>query len=164
MTDIKYPEINPIAAYFSLGRSVIIPLLIGWLVVFLSVTMKFEVPSSGAVLVCTALIAEVIFEGQWWRNMPCDHHGFFPIKRETKSNRPIIWGYQVSPAWEGQAGALLSLADKSRIISVQGSVDPLWNYRETVNVVEKRFKFIIVTSAVVGTLVWGYAHLFCNPA
>lgn len=162
--EIKYPTINPVIAYFKLGVPVWVSLIIGWLIFAFSAVFNWEVPASGAVMVCVALIAEIFYEQFWWRKMPCDAHGCFPLKRDSNTSGPIIWSYQVVPAWNGKTGALLSLSRKNEIMNVQGNPDPLWRYREVVQRVEKKFLIGIVLTAVVGTLIWGYAHLVFTKA
>lgn len=162
--EITYPTTNPVRAYFKLGLPVWISLLIGWVIFIISAVLNWEVPASGAVMVCVALIAEILYEQFWWRKMPCDPHGHFAIKKDSNTNGPIIWSYKVVPAWDGQAGALLSLSRKNEVMNIQGYPDPQWCYRDVVQRVEKMFLACIVSTAVFGTLVWGYAHLIFTTA
>ena len=162
--DINYPKMNKVIAYLVLGKSVWIALAIGWVVFIVSSIISWEIPASGAVMVCVALIAEIFYENQWWRKISCDPHGCLPLKRDENTGGPIIWSYQIVPAWRGKTGALLSLSTKDEIMDIHDNPDPHWRYKSVLQRVEKIFLLCIITTAVIGTLVWGYAHLLGRGA
>lgn len=133
---------------------------LAWLFVFFSIIINWEIPASGAVLVCSALIAEIYYEQLRWRRLPCEPSGIFPLVKDNSSEFPILWGnFAIAQTKGGTLGALLSLAKDDDIKKRSDDSDPYWHYRNTVDVVEKLVLHCIVATALTGTALWGYGHL-----
>ncbi|KAF7783596.1 hypothetical protein PRUB_a3411 [Pseudoalteromonas rubra] len=112
-------------------------------------------------MVCGALIADVLYDQFLWRKLPCtDHQGCFPIKEDNDSKKPYIASDEIMPAWNGEVGALLSLSKSDEITTKQNKPWPMWHYSKVVRRVEKKFSYSIIATAIIGTLIWGYAHLW----
>ena len=122
MKHIKY--------YWQFAPSVWKILIVGWLVVFFSYYFNFDFPSSGAVLSCCVIIAEIIFT-QWAL--------YDNFEESTKS------------------GATLSLPRyfRRRIRELAKNDEEAWASAKRIH---KNIQVILVVNLVIGTLIWGYGH------
>ena len=59
----KKPECNWWLVFYRIAPKVYCWIMWTWLWLFISVIFNFKVPSSGAVLVCGSIIAEMYFQG-----------------------------------------------------------------------------------------------------
>lgn len=151
------PSYSTFWALFIIASGLWLLIVFAWLVVFVSILCSWEVPASGAVLVCAALIADIIFENYRWRKLPCDPSGSISLVPDAVTGKPIlITKYMSAPAGKGRLGALLSLAKGDE---VKREADDTWYYNDTVRRVEKIILLIIVITALFGTALWGYGHL-----
>lgn len=150
-------------------------LLAGWLCVLISALIGFQFPSSGAVLVCSAVLSELAFERLRYRSWPrvdSGHFWIFGLFEDANgslglaSDSMLIAGS--AEGFGGPVRALLSLSKddewNERGNFRRGHVEgACWVYSYTIGRVEKIMTVSIVVSAVVGTLIWGYGHcLFRN--
>ena len=96
-----------------------------------------------------------------WRRLPGDPSGFIPLKRDSNSGYPVMWGPVVvmGPITKGKFGALFSLAKDSELCNISDRPDPHWIFRITLERVEKIPIYVIAATAIVGTVLWGYGHL-----
>lgn len=155
---IDMPECNTVIAYWSLSPGIWIVLAISWLVVFLSFSFSFEIPSSGAILVGGALVSEMLYEQLHWRKLPCPPEGTFYLVPDSYTKKPVAQNpYCIVPVGSGLMGALLSLTIDD-LIRVSPRNEVTWFYRDLVGMVEKKIFYSIILTAVLGTLLWGYGH------
>jgi len=131
-------------------------LFVVWLFVIVCYFFSFEVQASGSVLVCGALIAEVIYERLDCRKVNCDYFGY--IELSTVLDSGIIYIWDEALVVKGNLEGLLSLAKDDEIETVKlGSAK--WNYKMAVSRADMFVLFAIVLTAVAGTALWGYGFL-----
>lgn len=160
---INFPRFNTVSSLITVALKPWIVMLSAWCFFVGSILFSWEVPASGAVLVCGALISEILYFKQRWTKMNTDPSGSFPLKPDSNTGLPVIWGqFVVAGAGSGKLGHLLSLAKEGevRIDTVDNSAT--WFYMDTVARVEIIVLSAIVFTAVSGTAVWGYGHLIFN--
>lgn len=156
---VELPIYNQLVAFWILSPSVWLSLAIAWIVVALSFLYSFEVPASGAVLVGSALISEMLFEQLRWRKLPCKPDGSFYLVQDSNTKKPIMQNeFCIAPAGTGKLGALLSLSPVDLIKENTNRKEIVWFYRDIVERTEKVFFVCIVFTAILGTLLWGYGH------
>lgn len=157
---IILPKHNFIFAMFCIAPRPWIAMSSTWGVFIVSLILSWEVPSSGAVLVCGALISEIFYQNQRWTKMNTDPSGSFNLKPDSSTGSPVIWGqFVIAPAGTGKLGILLSLAKGHEVRNSSNDEGMVWHYKNTVERIEKVILTAIVFTAVVGTIVWGYGHL-----
>ncbi|MDA0690562.1 MAG: hypothetical protein O3A78_01630 [Nitrospinae bacterium] len=157
------PQYNCVWAVIKVAPHLWFILALVWIFVAVSAMLKFEVPSSGAVLVCGALISEIMFEGLHWRRRPgIGPQGYIQIIPDQYERAQLKGGDVYGPAWGGRMGALLSLA-KDYEIKRSSDEYAKWFYRNTVWRVEKIILSGIIITAVAGTILWGYGHHLPPP-
>lgn len=157
--NIKLPKNNYLKAMFSVAAWPWMVIIFVWSVCIVSVANSWEVPASGAVLVCGALIAEIFYYNQRWTKMNTDPSGGFKLISDSNTNAPGIFGqFVIAPAGAGKLGALLSLAKKHEVTINES--ESFWYYRDTVSRIEKIVFTAIVFTAVSGTILWGYGHIY----
>jgi hypothetical protein len=166
---------NILYSFFYSAKWVWIILIFGWVVVLLSIILGFEIPSSGAVLVCSAVLAEVKFERIWYRKLPRGGLGvtnFLNLgrsdegvmslhRREGNQHMSMYLGEKLS----SELRALFGLTPESSWCDYneqngRGEVGAFWPYEHSIQKVEKLVTLHVCISAIVGTLIWGYAHCF----
>lgn len=156
--DLALPSMNYIVALFILTSKSWASIFVAWGVVIISIATSWEVPASGAVLICGVIIAEILYEHEGWRKMPTNPTGSFILQPDGITGFPVMEGeYATAPATTGKLGALISLSKKREIQEIDGY--PVWFYLDTVKRVEKPILYAVVLSAVCGTGLWGYGHL-----
>lgn len=104
----------------------------GWVVVILSWIFKFEFPSSGAVLSCTVIVAEIMFT-QW------SLYAYF--EQSTKDGNGLSL-----PRFFRRRILELSKADETPESSAKR--------------IHNNIHRILAINLVLGTLIWGYGHRF----
>lgn len=67
--DFKKPKCEWWVVFYRIAPKVYCWIMWTWLWLFISVIFNFKVPSSGAVLVCGSIIAEMYFQGLGWRKI-----------------------------------------------------------------------------------------------
>lgn len=152
----------------------IIILLVGIVVVFVSIILDWEVPSSGAVLVCSAIVAEFVIRNLDWLHA-ANFVGYDPLRlQKIDEDSPTKLAQQkafrivknakfpefIHPNATNDLEKLRAHALESDFVDFSNSND--WNIRMTSRRIERRLTWLTSISAVVGTLIWGYAHLFIN--
>lgn len=148
-------------AYWTLCPSFWTTLVVGWFVVLSSVLATFQIQASGAVLVGCALISQMLFEQLRWRKLPCPPEGTFYLVPDGTTKKPIGQNpYCYVPVGSGRMGALLSLSPDHLIGVNEHRKEVTWFYRDVVHRAEKVFLASSITSAVLGTLLSGYGHLW----
>jgi hypothetical protein len=154
------PQYNCVWAVIKVAPHLWVTLVLVWIIVVVSTLLRFEVPSSGAVLVCGALISEVMFEGLHWKRLQgIGPSGVVQIVPDQNQRAQLKGGDFRAPAWCGKFGALLSLGDHYGLIRRSSDEYAEWFYRDTVWRVEKIIMGGIIITAVAGTILWGYGHL-----
>ena len=108
-------------------------LIFGWLVVILSYINKWEFPSSGAVLSCCVIVAELLFNQRQF---------YEGLEKSTKADLPLYL-----PAFYRR---------KIREISNNSGEKP-W---EVAKRIHNRVDQLMAFSIVCGTVIWGYGHLW----
>jgi len=160
---INLPEYHFIKSIFLVAFKPWIILITSWIFVGVSITISWQVPASGAVLVCGALLAEMFYQHQRWTKMNTDPNGSFKLVSDASTNAPIINGMYVNtPAGTNKLGYLLSLAKDFELNKNETESEIWWHYNDTVQRVEKLVFTAIATTGVLGTVLWGYGHLFFN--
>lgn len=145
---------------------------LGMLWFFVSLLMNFEVPSSGAVLVCVALISEFFKENSSLFHA-ASYVGYNVLKKEvinptgplhrdrelayrivgdTSSNVPNF----IHPNATEELDSVKALAHQSDFYGVE---EGSWNVRLTARRIKRRFSVINSAMAVAGTALWGYGDL-----
>ncbi len=158
--EIKLPTHNKAVALFNIAIRPWVAIVITWAFFFISLALSWEVPASGAVMVCGALIAEIFYQNQTWTKLNVDPSGSVPLKPNADTGSPVIWGkYVVWGAGKGKMAYLLSLAKSYEVKFDSNGKEATWYYRDTVMRVEKLVLYTVVITAVSGTIVWGYGHL-----
>jgi hypothetical protein len=152
-----------------------LPLLaiaVGWLLVIISFIFQFEEASSGSLLVCAAVISEVLYERSRFRKWPrienYSYNGF--ALTESHCNTLSLEGDKivmpVGPKTTNRYIKSLLRLSKEGEWQMAGSVNgrdldgTFWNYSYAIQRVENAFTCIILVSAVIGTLIWGYYDYF----
>jgi len=144
-------------------------LFVGWLWVIFSLAVSFEFPSSGAVLICCAVLGEVYFERIHYRRWPMAAAGeqkYAELTRQkdkavTLNTESIIMIGDIMRG--GHYRGLLSISkpnewsDKA-IFYKRDRNGLFWNYTHTIRRVERVATYAVVISVVVGTAIWGYGH------
>ena len=148
-----YSEITAIA---KLSRVVWVPILIGYLIVILSFFMGFEPPSSGAVLVGTCILAELGWARMAWRRGAM----FFGTElihltdEESPSSLSSTGGRSIS----GVSKELILLMQIAKEKSLSRD-KKMWSISTSLDRFDATVTGIIGVSGIMGTLIWGYAHL-----
>ena len=126
-------------AWFRIAPWIWLPLIVGWVWVGVSWWIGFEFPSSGAILVCAAIIAEA-FLLTWPHLVP------FDVEKS-----PVIFD---TSAEESDSPHLYTIAKDS-----EKDEHGKWVAWKTSRRVQRIFVTSIIVSAIVGTVIWGYGHL-----
>lgn len=152
----------------------IVILLIGFLVVVVSVALNWEVPSSGAVMVCAAIVAEFVIRNLDWLHV-ANMVGYDSLRlQRIDESSPVHWARQkafrvvkvgkvpefIHPSATPELQKIRSRAMQSDFVN--NSDDNDWNIRITARRIERMLTWLTSIWAVVGTLIWGYAHLVFN--
>jgi hypothetical protein len=154
------PSKHWLAAYWTLCPPIWLCIGVAWMIVVVSIATSFQVPASGAVLVGSALISQMLFESLGWRKLPCPPDGSFCLVPDAVTGRPIAQNqFCVAPAGGGRLGALLSLTEGHQVKVNEHRREVTWFYRDVVEKTENAFLTCIISTAVVGTFLSGYGHL-----
>jgi|GEM_PF-2595556 len=101
--------------------------------------------------------------------------GYDPLRlQKIKEESPIHWAHQkafrivkvgkipefIHPDATSDLDKIRVRALESDFVNFSNSND--WNIRMTSRRIERRLTWLTSISAVVGTFIWGYAHLFIN--
>lgn len=145
-------------------------LAVGWLWALISVALEFQVPSSGAVLVCATVLTEVSFERMSYRHWPRgERHdsAMFRLveddERRLGLSRDDMLIIGKEDGFSGVVKALLGISNDQDWIA-QGYITgtpksgAFWRYGLTIVRVERMVTTAVVISLIGGTLVWAYAH------
>lgn len=140
-------------AWYRIAPSLWISLGSGYLVVLASLLVNFEIPSSGSILVCGGIIAE-IYHSRWayrylLENPKKSEFLQFLLKKEVERNG----GAHPLARW--------SRPTKNDPFELVGGlnedeVDMLINGASYVDTILSRW---VIGSVILGTIIWGYAHL-----
>lgn len=169
LTELK----SKVIAWWKLGKPVWISLGVGWLWVGFSWVIGWELPASGAMLVCGALISDFMFTEMNWRRIAGNignkliYKSLMQLSDAEDNEYPIKECYLSSESNKGYGGGVREI-DLVRSVSPSntkekfkiGTVeeDCFWIARGK-NYVEWRIICSIVFSAIAGTVIWGYGHL-----
>lgn len=145
-------------AWWKVARPAWLPLLIGygWMVV--SWIIDFQVPSSGAILLSTCLIAEIRFNQQNWRKIAITHRVEGKRTRTEKLGERYEVGTYIITAANGQhpLDRLFAVAKPSDFFQ-DGET---WNMSQVNDRVESVVFWVITISAIIGSVLWGYGHIY----
>jgi hypothetical protein len=158
--EIEMPKKNTLLALYSVAAKPWSVLFSCWSIVVFSIFFSWELPASGAVLVCGAVLAELLYQRQRWTKMNTDPSGGFDLIADLSNGKPIITGqFSIAPAGTGKLGSLLSLAIETELKSNQQGSQIHWFYTDTVRRIESYVATAVAVSAILGTILWGYGHL-----
>lgn len=118
--------------YWQFAPKVWITILLGWMAVILSAAFKFEFPSSGAILSCSVIVAEIMFT-QW-----------------------SLYYYWEQSTIEGE-GLRLPRFFRRRIIELSKEDE---TPESSAKRIHNNIQRVLAINLVVGTFIWGYGHKF----
>jgi len=173
-------------AMMATPRSTLV-LAIGILWMLFSVSTGFEVPGSGAVLICACVIAEVLHLREPWKRhekMP----GEYAVEKVRRSDGKIQMDFTEVGIWKRYHNkqfskipepipsmhlignpkdrrravrSLLRLEAFALFWGDSNYVDrPAWYYNGAAEKADNRFTITVAGLLILGTLLWGYGHRF----
>ena len=148
---------SEISAVTKLSKIVWVPILIGYLVVFLSFITGFEPPSSGAVLVGTCIVAEITWARLLWRRGAMYYGNELIVL--NNSDDPSSFFSTEGKSVSGVAKEL-SLLKEIAINKSHSRDRKMWRISTSLDSFDTIVALVIGMSAILGTLIWGYAHIF----
>ncbi len=165
---------SSLTAWFWLDKWIWSLVVAGWTWCFISYVFQFEIPSSGAVLICAIVLAEFRYESlpfKSWTRAGSKHEVSAALLHEDSEPKQLslsINGIKVlglEKKTRGFMSSLLVLSKDSEWLSQiyfeEGAIDgSFWLYGMTIERVDKVLYAIFSISVVVGTLLWGYGHLY----
>ena len=117
-------------AWWQLASIVWVCLILGWVVVIASWLLSWEFPSSGAVLICCVVVAEILFK-EW---------EFFEDTEKSMSEESSLH---------------LSRYHRRRLGKLSKAGEKRW---ETAKRVYKWIHWAMAVNVIIGTVIWGYGH------
>jgi len=160
--EIKYPDYGIIKAYFLLSPGTWIALGLAWLFVIICCLLSWEITASGSVLVGASVIAEVYLDGCRWRRMNAGPSGRFPLRPDSRTGLPLVWGDYVIGGVSRECSLIVIGKKLGHIFPDPDTGYPQWGYEATAEHAEKRIVPWIVVTIICGTVLWGYGHLVFN--
>jgi hypothetical protein len=168
----KSPEKSYFKAFYIIAPGVFCSFWTPWILFLVSLHFNFKVPSSGAVLVCGALLCEMFFEALHWRKfLELNFKGSILIKAEDNSFHKRISKSALQNIGtkkeqylglmsfrRGTISSTHSLTDNEEDYLSTAFPDEWFYYRDVV-FAERWLRAAIVFNAVIGTLLWGYGDL-----
>lgn len=127
-------------AWFGIAPAIWLALSAGWVCVLVSWSIGFEFPSSGAVLVCAAIVAEAYYS-RW------------PYRKIDLVKTYLIVTNRIM---DSDSSHLRALANEKET-NADGNGD--WVAWMTAGRIDRILAKPIIVSAIVGTAIWGYGHL-----
>jgi len=161
--------------YFPMGA-----LLFGYFWIFISWLIQFEVPSSGAILLCMCVIAELFLGSQEWVRISFRDYSYVAYGEYIEEpDSPMFSFYnrlastKVDPSTKKPtADVILStnhpihrslcvMFDTSgkKYATKLGAL-PVKNYDQMQRSFHLRAQMVVAFSAILGSVLWGYGHLF----
>lgn len=128
-----------IFAWWGIGWKAWTCLGAGYAWVFVSLAMRFEEPSSGAVLISFCVVAEIFYSSENWLSI---------------SNKAIT--ITDEPSNLEEINKLRPFAFPYKEFD---NSDWCWKTHEVRDYVQIRIQWAIALSAVLGSILWGYGHL-----
>lgn len=159
-----------ILCWLEIGKEIWITLSLGWCWLFVSFFLSYQVPSSGAVLVCCAIVSDLFFARKRFRTYPRSEVGNligFGLVETTQGKYALFYkGLFIIGETDGfreSIRALLGLSKddewtKYSYIDTRLVEGTFWICGFTIDRVEKVISTSIIISAVFGTLIWGYSN------
>ena len=149
-----------IKEYYSiikLSKKVWIPVLIGYVVVLISFLIGFEPASSGAVLVGTCIYADLTLNRLIWRKaaMYFGDDSLHEQKEEEGTSFVGTKGQSVSGV-DRELNLLKQIAVKKS----HSRDKSMWGISTSLDRFDAIVARVVGGSAILGTIIWGYADLF----
>ena len=155
---------NRISAWFQFARRVWIALGLGWAGLLVGLTPVLRLDRAGALLVCGAIVAEVLHEKhhrlfvdqiQW-----SFKHTYVEVDVPDEDRKDIA----VEPFQSGagrrvvntEGWALYHLASKQEFSSHEHT--RMWDLEGTMKRLENKVDYAIVVTAIVGTIFWAFGY------
>jgi hypothetical protein len=153
-----------IKSWFLYANKAWISLLLGWIAVLVSSTPFITLDQSGALLICSVVIAEIFLKNGYQSFMeamgPCIRTNFtyleskFPHSNEdcikiVASQTKSEGVYVNSSDW-----LLYHMATKKEFFGTGQRRE--WLFKQTLNRVETRIEYILVANIVIGTILWAF--------
>jgi hypothetical protein len=158
---------NRLVAWFRFGKRVWTSLFIGWASCLLAATPILRLDQAGALLVCMAIVAEVLHEKRHrlfieqiqpgfvgkrylYREVEVpgeDHKDIVVTPHQRRSDRTTV----NTNRW-----ALYHLAKPDEFFLEEKS--RYWNLEGTMQRAERRLDYSIVVTAVAGTILWAFGQ------
>ena len=133
---------SKIYALWRLGWPIWVSLGFGFIIVFISCLVKTRFEASGAVLVCSAIVSELIYSRSMWRSRSTS-----TVALEKAS--PVEGIFQS-----------LNKSEELWALSRNSDIYPNgWRISDTANRLGLYMAIIIAFAAVFGTLIWGYGDI-----
>ena len=159
-SSFEYFRPNMLVAWFLIAPHVWLTLCIGWSFLFGCIVSGWEVPASGAVLVCFSLIADTMMRiVSWGKLRTFSLITQFRLSQHVKGGVFFFTDGYKMPA-DRPVLCLFRLADPRE--EFWHGKEECWRASKTAHRVSERIYICIIASAFVGTLVWGYAHRYPN--
>lgn len=164
---------------FLLSKTAWTALFSGWVAFFLSLALSFEIPSSGALMICGVVAGEVFHSSQMWLRfvaanadayvqrvdgttgdgVSASHFGVYTVTQ--------LYGQQLGSksVTSGSGGSLFSKLEimdngplrHDRGIEFKGQ--RMWSLSEEAGKYDKLFHLSSAITAFAGSVLWGYGHL-----
>ena len=135
-------DMSKYKAIWNLAWPIWVSLIIGIFVVVVSFVSGFKFPASGAVLVCSAIVSELVYARLRWH-------------RSSTTTVGIKDGFP-------ERGIFESLRKSEELWALRRSFEvypPGWRISDTANRISFYIALIIAGAAIVGTIIWGYGDL-----
>lgn len=164
-------------------------LLLGVFSVLASAFLSWEVPSSGAVLICSCVIAEIFHLREPWNALSNYPGSYVAESQNADPNNPKLTHYHFSDLgdWALYNAGLAQKKPSAKIITDAGNLrqtrslnrlerfarlqdepnfrgKPEWSYNTAAKNADNVFTSINVALVVLGSLLWAYGHLIWKPS
>jgi hypothetical protein len=154
--------------FFALFPGPLFFIAFGWLFFLFSVAVEFRVPSSGAVLVCAALIAEVLSARAFFRTWPIGGNystlGAIVERPDSMFLLHLVKeDHGVTVMKNNQIYAILDYLKVRSLVylSKEGEwIANQWAYWNTIERLQNQIMGLIIITTFLGTIVWGYGDMF----
>ncbi len=156
--------LNWITAWFQFARSVWIALGLGWVALLVGLTPVLRIDRGGALLVCGAIVAEVLHEKRHrlfvHQIQFTTRHTYVEIDVPGEDRKDI----EVTPYQSGsgrtvvntERWSLYHLANRQEFYPHEDT--RRWDLERTIKRLESKLDYAIVVSAIVGTVFWAFGY------
>ncbi len=169
-----------IVGSFQLSKTAWIALFLGWAAFWISLTFSFEVPSSGALMICGVVVAEVFYAPQQWVRFVAANPGGYVLRVDGTTSDGVSASHfgvytttqlfskemgskSVTSGSGGKLFSQLEIIDNGPLRN--GRMMPfkehkLWSLSAEAERYESTFHRSSAFTAFFGSVLWGYGHLF----